>query len=137
MRRALVETLTHGDRAKLVEALDESLLGVRARPGSFAAQAWRAETLRSRHIRSARSATSVQAMDQARAVLTRLERIDALKQADAPAGVLLDEVRALLSEAEAWVAADRPGEIAEDALTRSQEAFAEGARDADHALAAR
>lgn len=76
-------------------------------------------------------------MDQARAVLTRLERIDALKQADAPAGVLLDEVRELLSEAEAWVATDRPGEAAEDALARSQMVFVEGARDADHALAAR
>jgi hypothetical protein len=79
----------------------------------------------------------VKAVDQARAVLTRLERIDALKQADAPAGVLLDEVRELLSEAEAWVAADRPGETAEQALARSQEALMEGARDADHALAAR
>ena len=79
----------------------------------------------------------MKAVDQARAVLTRLERIDALKQADAPAGVLLDEVRELLSEAEAWVAADRPGETAEEALARSQKAFAEGARDADHALAAR
>jgi hypothetical protein len=39
VRRAIVETLTHGNRAKLIEALDESLLGVRARPGSFAAQA--------------------------------------------------------------------------------------------------
>jgi hypothetical protein len=39
VRRSLVETLTHGDRAALIEALDESLLGVRARPGSFAAQA--------------------------------------------------------------------------------------------------
>lgn len=77
------------------------------------------------------------AVDQARAVLTRLERIDALKQADAPAGVLLDEVRELLSEAEAWVAADRPGETAEEALARSQRALVEGARDADRALAAR
>ena len=77
------------------------------------------------------------AVDQARAVLTRLERIDALKQADAPAGVLLDEVRELLSEAEAWVAADRPGETAEDALARSQNAFVEGAREANHALVAR
>jgi hypothetical protein len=39
VRRCLVETLTHGDRAALIGALDESLLGVRARPGSFAAQA--------------------------------------------------------------------------------------------------
>ena len=79
----------------------------------------------------------MKAVDQARAVLTRLERIDALKQAAAPAGVLLDEVRELLSEAEAWVAADRPGETAELALARSRKAFVEGARDADHALAAR
>ena len=39
VRRCLVETLTHGDRVALIDALDESLLGVRARPGSFAAQA--------------------------------------------------------------------------------------------------
>ena len=39
VRRCLVETLTHGDRAALIDALDESLLGVRARPGSFAARA--------------------------------------------------------------------------------------------------
>ena len=70
-------------------------------------------------------------------MLTRLERIDALKHSAAPAGVLLEEVRELLSEAEAWVAADRPGETAEEALARSQRAFAEGARDADQALAAR
>jgi hypothetical protein len=79
----------------------------------------------------------VNAVDQARAVLTRLERIDALKRADAPAGDLLDEVRELLSEAETWVAADRPGGAAEEALARSHEAFLQGARDPDHALAAR
>jgi hypothetical protein len=40
VRRALVETLTHGDRLGLLATLDESLLGVRPRPvGSFAAQA--------------------------------------------------------------------------------------------------
>jgi hypothetical protein len=39
VRRCLVETLTHGDRVGLIDALDESVLGVRARPGSFAAQA--------------------------------------------------------------------------------------------------
>jgi hypothetical protein len=40
VRRALVETLSHGDRLRLVVALDESLLGGRPRPaGSFAAQA--------------------------------------------------------------------------------------------------
>ena len=35
--------------------------------------------------------------------MERLERIDGLRQEDAPAGVLLDEVRALLSQAEDWV----------------------------------
>ncbi len=40
LRRALVETLMHGDRLKLVDALDESLLGLRPRPaGYFAARA--------------------------------------------------------------------------------------------------
>jgi hypothetical protein len=35
VRRAVVETLLHGDRAALVQALDESLLGLRARPSGF------------------------------------------------------------------------------------------------------
>jgi hypothetical protein len=35
VRRALVETLLHGDRSALVAALDESLLGLRARPVGF------------------------------------------------------------------------------------------------------
>jgi hypothetical protein len=34
VRRALVETLVHGSRAELVEALDETLLGLRPRPQS-------------------------------------------------------------------------------------------------------
>jgi hypothetical protein len=34
VRRALVETLLHGDRAKLVASLDESILGLRPRPVS-------------------------------------------------------------------------------------------------------
>ncbi len=37
IRRALVETLLHGDRPALVAALDESLLGLRARPAAFLA----------------------------------------------------------------------------------------------------
>ena len=32
VRRALVETLLHGDRPALIDALDEALLGVRPRP---------------------------------------------------------------------------------------------------------
>jgi hypothetical protein len=34
IRRALVEVLMHGSRAELVEALDETLLGLRPRPQS-------------------------------------------------------------------------------------------------------
>jgi hypothetical protein len=32
IRRALVETLRHGDRAQLVASLDESILGLRPAP---------------------------------------------------------------------------------------------------------
>ena len=32
VRRALVEVLMHGSREKMIEALDESLLGLRPRP---------------------------------------------------------------------------------------------------------
>ena len=42
-------------------------------------------------------------MEKERAILERLERIDGLRRDDAPARVLLDEVRALLSDAEDWV----------------------------------
>jgi hypothetical protein len=46
-------------------------------------------------------------MDEARKVIERLERIDALQRAAAPAEALLAEVRALLREGEAWLAAER------------------------------
>jgi hypothetical protein len=39
LRRALVETLMHGDRADLVKALDDALLGLRPRPTSVYARA--------------------------------------------------------------------------------------------------
>jgi hypothetical protein len=38
VRRALVETLVHGDRAGLVDALDETLLGLRPRPAGYFAR---------------------------------------------------------------------------------------------------
>jgi hypothetical protein len=41
-------------------------------------------------------------MDEARAVLERLERIEALDRAGAGSPELLRELRALLREAEAW-----------------------------------
>ena len=77
----------------------------------------------------------MEAVDQARAVLDRLERIDALRQGDAPAGALLSEVRSLLAEAEAWVEADRAGEEAEAALERCRAAIAAGDRLSNDVLA--
>src|SRR5207245_1530660 len=48
-------------------------------------------------------------MEEARAVLARLERIERLDHAGAPAQDLLEEVRSLLREAEAWVRAEPGG----------------------------
>lgn len=39
VRRALVETLAHGDRRKLIRELDDALLGVRPRPATYFARA--------------------------------------------------------------------------------------------------
>jgi hypothetical protein len=50
-------------------------------------------------------------------ILDRLERIERLEQEEAPPAVLLDEVRALLGEAEAWVRSEpRANERAEAAV---------------------
>ena len=46
-------------------------------------------------------------MDEARKVIQRLDRIEALQSSQAPAEELLGEVRQLLSEGEAWLAAER------------------------------
>jgi hypothetical protein len=67
-------------------------------------------------------------MDEARAVLRRLSRIEALEREGAPARSLLAEVHALLGEAEAWVVAERGGaECAEAALERCRDALGEPA----------
>jgi len=67
-------------------------------------------------------------MDEARAVLRRLSRIEALEREGAPVRSLLAEVHALLEEAEAWVACERADtEPAEDALERCRAALAEPA----------
>jgi hypothetical protein len=64
-------------------------------------------------------------MDEARAVLRRLERIEALEWEGAPPRSLLAEVHALVGEAEAWVACERGGaEEAERALERCRDALA-------------
>ena len=63
-------------------------------------------------------------MDEARAVLRRLGRIEALEREGAPPRSLLAEVHALLDEAEAWVASERGGaDDAEAALERCREAL--------------
>ena len=69
----------------------------------------------------------MKAVEKERAIFERLERIDGLRQEDAPAGVLLGEVRALLSEAEDWVREEpgAPGRVV-DALERSKSALAAG-----------
>jgi len=46
-------------------------------------------------------------MEEARAVLARLERIESLERACADPGVLLGELRALVREAEAWAKRER------------------------------
>ncbi len=45
-------------------------------------------------------------MDEARTVLARLERIEALERAGAPAGDLLSELAELAREAAAWADAE-------------------------------
>ena len=46
-------------------------------------------------------------MEEARAVLARLERIEALDRADAEPGVLLGELRELVREVEVWAKRER------------------------------
>ena len=55
-------------------------------------------------------------MDEARAVLRRLDRIEALDRGEAPAGELLDELRALVREGEAWLRAEPEPRGAVEAL---------------------
>jgi hypothetical protein len=67
-------------------------------------------------------------MDEARAVLHRLERIEALDREGAPVRSVLAEVHALLEEAEAWVCSEREGtDLAEQALQRCRDAVGERA----------
>jgi hypothetical protein len=62
-------------------------------------------------------------MDEARAVLGRLERIQALERAGAGKPALLAELRALLVEAEAWSKAEG-GEAGERAVADLRRALA-------------
>jgi hypothetical protein len=67
-------------------------------------------------------------VEEARRLLTRLERIEALDRSHALPELLLDELRALLAEAEAWVRVEgRPSSAARDALERCRLALTETA----------
>jgi len=61
-------------------------------------------------------------MEEARRVIERLERIEALDRATADPAELLAEVRGLLHDAEAWVRLEG-GEAADDAVTRLRRAL--------------
>jgi hypothetical protein len=53
-------------------------------------------------------------VEEARRVIERLDRVEELRLAGAPAGAVLEELRALVSEAESWLAVEGTG--ADDAL---------------------
>ena len=69
-------------------------------------------------------------MDEARAVLQRLHRIEALDRDDAPAGELLDELRGLLHEAEAWLRTEPEPHGAVEALADCRRALESDDREA-------
>jgi Tfp pilus assembly protein PilN len=62
-------------------------------------------------------------MDEARAVLARLDRIEALEREGAPPSVLLEELRGLVHEAEEWARLEG-GERAQEAIERCGAALA-------------
>jgi hypothetical protein len=62
-------------------------------------------------------------MNEARAVMRRLDRIEALDRERAHPGTLLAELRALVHEAEAWVRAEGD-ERGADAVDAMKEAMA-------------
>jgi hypothetical protein len=65
-------------------------------------------------------------MDEARRVLERLERIDRLRERGGARPVMLGEVRKLLEEGEAWIAAEPGGtERARRALDACRTSVAE------------
>lgn len=52
-------------------------------------------------------------MEESEAILRRLDRIESLDREGADPRELLDELRSLLAEAEAWAGAEGDGEAAE------------------------
>jgi hypothetical protein len=65
-------------------------------------------------------------MEEARRVLDRIDRVESLHLSGAPAATVLTELRALITEAEDWLAAEGPGlEAAAGALERCRTALGE------------
>ena len=62
-------------------------------------------------------------MEEARRVLDRLDRIESLQRADAAPAELLEELRALLVDAEAWARVEG-GDRGGDAVARLRASFA-------------
>ncbi|HET6642289.1 MAG TPA: hypothetical protein VFG93_03355 [Gaiellaceae bacterium] len=62
-------------------------------------------------------------MDEARHVLERLRRIEELEQQAAPAGELIDELRKLIRDGEAWLRAEGDPAAAVEALERCRAAL--------------
>ena len=91
------------------------------------------DTVRS-HTRAS-FASSVGLMDEARAVMRRLRRIESLEREHAPPEAVLAEVHELLVEAETWISAERVGtELAEAALARCRDGLAAGASMTEEVL---
>jgi len=68
-------------------------------------------------------------MDEARSVLRRLERIEALERGGGAPEAMLAELRALVAEAEAWVRVEPgPTEDAQDAIERLRRAVGDTGR---------
>jgi hypothetical protein len=61
-------------------------------------------------------------VDEARAVIDRLDRIEVLEREGAPPGVLLDELRGLVQAAEEWVRLEG-GDRAKDVVERCASAL--------------
>jgi hypothetical protein len=62
-------------------------------------------------------------MDEARLVLSRLDRIDELERNGAPADALLAELRALVRDAETWLRAEPEPHGAVEALAECRQAL--------------
>ena len=70
------------------------------------------------------AAATFDEMDEARAVIDRLERIDVLEQEGAPPAVLLEELRGLVRAAETWARLEQD-ERAAAAVERCDAALAQ------------